>query len=367
MRGTTMSDLQNNAALRTGSLDTAQDCTLADRRELALLAVERTTTSMVVTDPRQPDNPIVLANQAFLDLSGYTSDEIIGQNCRILQGPESALFDVANLRESLRRGDDRIESEFLNHRKDGSIFLNALAISAVRNEGGELLYYLGSQRDVTALRSAQDLQDNEHRLLLEVDHRAMNALALVQSVVNLSRAEDAEGLSRAIKRRIASMADAHRLLADRRWRSVCLIDLIATQTIWPVVADISYEGTPTELLAHVVQPLGLILHELMSNAKIHGALTQPDGRIVISWNTDHLALNIFWREETPTTSYAEFTDGLGLKIIRSAVAHQLGGQSTVSLHEGGLQVTIAIPEAIAPPRRLDDPLDGRYRAVNAHH
>lgn len=59
---------------------------LPDRRELALVAVERTRMPMVVSDPRQPDAPIVLANQAFLDLTGYTSDEVLGRNCRSCKG-----------------------------------------------------------------------------------------------------------------------------------------------------------------------------------------------------------------------------------------------------------------------------------------
>jgi PAS domain S-box-containing protein len=75
---------------------------LHDRRELALVAVERTRMPMVITDPRQPDNPIVLANQAFLDLTGYTADEVLGQNCRFLQGPDTAAEDVDSIRAAYR-------------------------------------------------------------------------------------------------------------------------------------------------------------------------------------------------------------------------------------------------------------------------
>jgi len=60
---------------------------LADRRELALVAVERTRMPMVITDPRKPDNPIVLANQAFLDLTGYAASEVLGRNCRFCKDP----------------------------------------------------------------------------------------------------------------------------------------------------------------------------------------------------------------------------------------------------------------------------------------
>lgn len=74
---------------------------LVDRRELCLIAVERTRMPMVVSDPRQPDNPIVLANQAFLDLTGYTAEEVVGRNCRFLQGEDTCRVAVAEVRAAV--------------------------------------------------------------------------------------------------------------------------------------------------------------------------------------------------------------------------------------------------------------------------
>src|SRR4028118_516570 len=74
---------------------------MQDREKLALVAVERTRMPMLVTDPGQPDNPIILANQAFLDLSGYTSEEVVGRNCRFLQGPGTDPRQVAIMREAI--------------------------------------------------------------------------------------------------------------------------------------------------------------------------------------------------------------------------------------------------------------------------
>jgi PAS domain S-box-containing protein len=74
---------------------------LADRKELASVAIERTRMPMVVTNPREEDNPIVLANKAFLDLTGYTAEEIIGRNCRFLQGAESSRTAIAEIRAAL--------------------------------------------------------------------------------------------------------------------------------------------------------------------------------------------------------------------------------------------------------------------------
>ena len=85
----------------------ALDANLADRRELALVAVERTRMPMVVTDPRLPDNPIIFANQAFMDWTGYSSGELIGRNCRFLQGPDTEKGQLEKLRHALESGRSR--------------------------------------------------------------------------------------------------------------------------------------------------------------------------------------------------------------------------------------------------------------------
>ena len=74
---------------------------LADRNELAAIAFERTRMPMVVTNPRQADNPIVLANQAFLDLTGYAAEEVVGRNCRFLQGNGSSPVAIAEIRAAV--------------------------------------------------------------------------------------------------------------------------------------------------------------------------------------------------------------------------------------------------------------------------
>ena len=110
---------------------------------------------MLVTDPRQPDNPIVFANRAFLSMSGYAHDEIIGHNCRFLQGPGTSRASVLSIREAIQ---DRreISTEILNYRKDGSSFWNALYISPVFNQNKEVVYFFASQLDVSRRRDAEE-------------------------------------------------------------------------------------------------------------------------------------------------------------------------------------------------------------------
>jgi PAS domain S-box-containing protein len=111
-------------------------------------AVSTTRMPMVLTDPNQPDNPIIFANPAFLNLSGYDADELLGRNCRMLQGPETDPEVVNRIRRAI---DDRkeISVEILNYKKNQSSFWNALYICPILDPEGNLQYFFSSQLDVT--------------------------------------------------------------------------------------------------------------------------------------------------------------------------------------------------------------------------
>lgn len=124
-------------------------------KNIFFAAVETTRMPMIVTDPKRDDNPIIFANQAFLELTGYGSEELLGRNCRFLQGPETDRSIVAQVREAVEERRE-ISVELINYRKDGSTFWNALFISPVYNDAGELIYFFASQLDVSRRRDAEE-------------------------------------------------------------------------------------------------------------------------------------------------------------------------------------------------------------------
>lgn len=123
--------------------------------DIFFAAVEMTRMPMVITDPRRPDNPIVFANQAFQMMTGYSADAIIGHNCRFLQGPETDRETIRELQHAVTQRKE-IAVEILNYRKNGSTFWNALFMSPVFDHNGELVYFFGSQLDVSRRRDAED-------------------------------------------------------------------------------------------------------------------------------------------------------------------------------------------------------------------
>ena len=128
---------------------------LQDRSNVFFAAVEMTRMPMVVTDPRQPDNPIVFVNGAFLDLTQYKEEQVLGRNCRLLQGPDTDRRTVDEIRKAI---DERrpVSVDILNYKADGTTFWNALFMGPVFDTEGQLLYFFASQMDITERRSSQD-------------------------------------------------------------------------------------------------------------------------------------------------------------------------------------------------------------------
>lgn len=113
-----------------------------------LTSIRRSPIASVITDPRLKDNPIVAVNKAFCRLTGYSPSEACGRNCRFLAGEETDAWSSAILRDAVVNARPAL-TELLNHRRDGTLFRNAVMIAPVFDEEGRLAYFLGSQMDVT--------------------------------------------------------------------------------------------------------------------------------------------------------------------------------------------------------------------------
>ncbi|MCJ2022181.1 PAS domain S-box protein [Methylobacterium sp. E-065] len=112
-------------------------------------AVRATRMPMLITDPRQHDNPIIFVNEAFCQLTGFDRTEIIGRNCRFLQGPGTDAADVDRIRAAVAAL-ETIEIAIYNYRKDGTPFWNQLLLAPVKDAKGEVAYFFASQYDVSA-------------------------------------------------------------------------------------------------------------------------------------------------------------------------------------------------------------------------
>ena len=117
-------------------------------RDALSTAMTHSVAPMVLSAPFLPDCPMVVANQAFTELTGYPREELVGRNCRFLQGPKTDPLSPRRIRTCLEAGSGCIEW-IVNYRRDGSSFYNLLFISPVHDEEGNLLYFFGNQLDIT--------------------------------------------------------------------------------------------------------------------------------------------------------------------------------------------------------------------------
>jgi PAS domain S-box-containing protein len=163
-------------------------------------AMEEAPVGIVISDPDQPDNPLIYLNDAFEELTGYPPAETVGRNCRFLQGEQSDPDAIAAMREAIDN-EEEVSVELVNYRKDGETFWNKIDIAPVRDDG-EVTHYVGFQTDVTKRKEAELTAKRERQHL---EHVLTRLNGLVQDVTqDLVRATTREGIEQAVCDRIAA-------------------------------------------------------------------------------------------------------------------------------------------------------------------
>jgi len=168
---------------------------VVDDRE-ALAGFSRVHVSMVLTDPRAADNPIVYVNSAFERTTGYERSAVIGRNCRFLQGEETDKADVDRLRQAVEDGTD-VTVDITNYRADGASFTNRLIIAPIFDVDGQIMYFLGIQKDLQdSERERQELDD----LLVTVKARVADDLSMVLEGIGAEEGTDPFALASMTRR-----------------------------------------------------------------------------------------------------------------------------------------------------------------------
>jgi PAS domain S-box-containing protein len=128
-----------------------------DASKAALLTDEEREKSVVIADPALPDTPIIFASDDFEEQTGYSPEEVLGRNCRFLQGPDTDSNAIEAIRHALA-AETRITIDILNYRKDGTKFWNRLRIRPVFDKKGKLTYFVGNQNPIPAGEVRSDLK-----------------------------------------------------------------------------------------------------------------------------------------------------------------------------------------------------------------
>ena len=156
----------------------------------------RVKVSMVLTDPRMVDNPIIYVNNAFERTTGYARSSVIGRNCRFLQGERTAKRDVDRIRDAVREERD-FSVDILNYRADGEPFVNRLIVAPIHDGAGAVVYFLGIQKELGEAERGEAASDG---LLATIRDRVQEDLGLV--LEGMKRTGDGQASFDAMTRRL---------------------------------------------------------------------------------------------------------------------------------------------------------------------
>ncbi|WP_424973739.1 PAS domain-containing protein [Dinoroseobacter sp. S124A] len=332
-----------------------------------LAALSKAPFSLVLTDPRAEDNPIVYVNDTFTTITGYARDFAIGRNCRFLQKDDKDQENIAKLRAAIEN-EEEIIVDLRNYRPDGEQFLNRLMISPLIGEDGNVLYFVGLQLEIEVPGTGRQSQyDSDiQNALEEIQHRVKNHLAMVVSMIRLQSGakgprpdQDFDMLAR----RVETLQLLYEELSGRDDEDETgAKDTVALGAYLSRVANavayldgrsgvrVNIDAEKLRVPFQTATQLGLILSELTTNALQHAfegrneglleieAKTLSNGvfRLVISDDGVGIPDDVDWPKE----------GNLGGRIINSLVEGLEGKLDVAAGDVQGTTVTLDVPKAL---------------------
>lgn len=291
-------------------------------------------------------------NEAYCAITGYTRAELLGMSLHDLIHPEDREEGI-KLHEQQARG--QLDSYALERRhlcKDGTVRWVAVNSSAVRAPDGRFLYAVRVLRDISARKQAQERQ---HMLMGELNHRIKNILATVQSLAQqtIRRASDPADFYSRFQSRLMALSKAHSLLTRSQWRGATLHAIIEEQALpfrEGMGQRIQLSGEAVDLQPDQAVVLGMIFHELLTNAIKHGSLSGLSGQVRIDWHTLEDAarpggpwLQMRWQETDGPATRRPLHQGFGSVFIERSIRDQLHGNARLDFLPTGLVCRLEIP------------------------
>ena len=292
---------------------------------------------LIAADP--PRFTMLAANEAHARTFGTTPAALQGSGIFEVF-PDNPNEELAQFMDAIRQSLERVMAS----RKPDRMRIGRMTLAAAGGEPverywtaantpildahGDVTHIVSASQDVTG--EVQERRSEQARTLLmrEVDHRARNALMLVQSLVRLSSAASLEEFRTILDGRIASLARAQTSLAARKWEGAIVGDIVAEALAAVSSSEDRYsiEGPRLVLPAGDVQALSMIIHELATNAVKYGALSESEGALSVAWERlPGRAVRLVWREEGPNRIVAPREGGFGSRLIAQLMGQLRGG------------------------------------------
>jgi len=286
---------------------------------------------------------------------GWTEEEALARSAAILFTPEDRAAGAPERELMLAREKGMAPDVRWHIRKDGSLVFIEGSTTAITAPAGQVVDgvcspgvvtgFLKIGRDITERKAAEN---REALLTQEVDHRAKNALALVQAMVRLTTADDVPTFAEAVSGRVEALARAQTLLSLHRWDGASLEDLVRGE-LAPFLGEerADLQGPPVVVPVSITQPLAMAIHELATNALRHGALSAAQGQVVVRWRLEGDTapiLHLRWEERGgPPVDGLPPQKGFGTNILEATLRDQLGGAVSLQWRPAGLVCEMEVP------------------------
>ena len=275
---------------------------------------------------------------------------VTAENVRALIHPDD--WDV--LRQAVERlfkTPKSHQAEFRVRRSNGEVRWCLGTAAPTVDAAGKVVRISGVTVDITDRKESEERQA---LLAREVDHRAKNALALVQSIIRLTRAGSIANYIEAVEGRIKALSRAHTVLSLSRWQGADLAGLVEEELTPFMTNDpnkVVVQGPKVLLQPTHAQTLALALHELATNAAKYGALSTSAGRVKLIWELKSGNLVLTWNESGGPAAELPVSPGFGTRIILASIQGQLGGNVNFDWQKGGLLCSMSVPisDKLGPP------------------
>lgn len=243
------------------------------------------------------------------------------------------------------------QAEFRVRRPNGEVRWCLGTAAPTIDAAGNVVRISGVTVDITDRKESEERQA---LLAREVDHRAKNALALVQSIIRLTRAGSIANYVEAVEGRIKALSRAHTVLSLSRWQGADLAGLVEEELTPFMTNDpnkVVVQGPKVLLQPTHAQTLALALHELATNAAKYGALSTPAGCVKLIWELKSGDLVFTWSETGGPAAELPVSPGFGTRIILASIQGQLGGKVNFDWRKEGLLCSMSVPisDKIGPP------------------
>jgi len=273
-------------------------------------------------------------------------------NFKVLIVPDDWEHLQVGMEALLQQGQPH-QAEYRIRRPNGELRWCASTAAASKDGDGKVVRISGVTMDITERKEAEERQA---LLAREVDHRAKNAMAIVQSIVRLTKASNISEYGAVIEGRIKALSRAHALLSDSRWQGAEFAKLVDEELAPFRSTDperIRVSGPKVLLNPTTAQTLALALHELATNAVKYGALSQSSGNLELKWDFEPDTIVLNWRERGGPPVRAPQSTGFGTRIITGSVERQLGGKATFDWRPDGLNCVLRVPHQQPAAARSD--------------